>query len=60
MPRITPAFLDEERRSMPTWWFEQEYLCEFKEDADSVFAYDDVMNALTDAIPPLFSEGTAP
>ena len=60
VPRITPEFLDEERRSMPAWWFDQEYLCQFKEDADSVFSYDDVMGALTDDIPPLFPEGIAP
>ena len=54
VPRISAEFLDEERRSMPAWWFEQEYLCEFKEDADSVFRYDDVMRALSDDVTPLF------
>ena len=53
VPRISAEFLDEERRSMPTWWFEQEYLCEFKEDADSVFSFDDVMRALSDDVTPL-------
>ena len=54
VPRISPEFLDEERRSMPAFWFEQEYMCEFKEDADSVFRYDDVMRALSDDVTPLF------
>lgn len=54
VPRISVEFMDEERRSMPAWFFEQEYLCEFKEDADSVFNYDDVMRALRDDITPLF------
>lgn len=54
VPRISPEFLEEERRSMPAWWFEQEYLCEFKEDTDSVFRYDDVMGALSDEVEPLF------
>lgn len=60
VPRITPEFLKEERRSMPGWWFDQEYLCQFKEDADSVVRYDDVMGALSDDISPLFPEGIAP
>lgn len=54
VPRISRDFLEEERRSMPAWWFEQEYLCEFKEDSDSVFRYEDVMNALSDDVTPLF------
>lgn len=54
VPRISSDFLEEERRSMPAWWFEQEYLCEFKEDSDSVFRYDDVAGALTESISPLF------
>jgi hypothetical protein len=54
VPRISAEFLEEERRSMPAWWFEQEYLCEFKEDSDSVFRYDDVMAALSDDVAPLF------
>ncbi len=54
IPRISPAFLESERQSMPLWWFEQEYMCEFKEATDSVFRYDDIMNALSDEIKPLF------
>ena len=52
--RISRTFLDEERSSMGSWWFEQEYLCQFKENTDSVFAFADVQNALTDDIQPLF------
>lgn len=54
VPRISREFLEEERRSMPAWWFEQEYMCEFKEDVDSVFRHDDVMRAMRDDITPLF------
>jgi hypothetical protein len=54
VPRISAAFLEEERRSMPLWWFEQEYLCEFKEATDSVFNHELVMSALSDDIQPLF------
>src|ERR687886_1307233 len=28
-PRISAEFLEEERRNMGEWWFEQEYLCRF-------------------------------
>jgi hypothetical protein len=36
-PRIPAPFLEEERRSMPEWWFAQEYLCEFRETEDQLF-----------------------
>jgi hypothetical protein len=54
VPRISKEFLEEERNSMGSWWYEQEYLCQFKESTDSVFGYDDVMGALSDDVPPLF------
>lgn len=54
VPRISQAFLDEERSSMGLWWFEQEYLCQFKESTDSVFSHDAVMGALSDEVTPLF------
>lgn len=54
VPRISPEFLEEERRAMGSWWFEQEYLCQFKESTDAVFSYDDVMGALSDEVQPLF------
>ncbi len=46
--RISRAFLEEERRSVPARVFRQEYLCEFEETDDAVFAHDDVMRALED------------
>lgn len=54
VPRISPGFLEEERRSMGPFWFEQEYLCQFKESTDSVFSHDAVMGALSDDVTPLF------
>lgn len=42
-PRISPQFLDGERQKMPQYMFKQEYMCEFAETQDSVFAYDDIM-----------------
>ena len=42
IPRISAAFLAEERASMPALWYSQEYCCVFGENTDSVFAYADV------------------
>lgn len=57
IPRISSEFLEEERRAMGAWWFEQEYECQFKESTDSVFSYAAVMGALSDDVAPLFGEG---
>jgi len=54
VPRISQEFLEEEKNSMGSWWYEQEYLCQFKESTDSVFSYDDVQRALSDDVPVLF------
>ncbi len=56
-PRIDPAWLDAERARIGEWWFKQEYLGEFVDTVDQVFAYDDVMGALSDAVTPLFATG---
>jgi hypothetical protein len=53
-PRISPQFLDEERRSLGERWFRQEYLCEFAEAVDRVFSYDTVMKALSPDVKTLF------
>ncbi len=53
--RITPEFLEEERRNMPAPWFRQEYECQFVETEDQVFAYDDVQAALDTDEEPLFA-----
>jgi hypothetical protein len=54
-PRISPAFLAEERRKLGDWWFEQEYCCKFKDAVDSVFRYEDVQGALSESVTPLFA-----
>lgn len=46
-PRISPEFLAEERRSMPEWRFNQEYLCSFEDSQTSAFSFDDVMAAVS-------------
>jgi len=56
-PRIDPAWLDKERATIGDWWFAQEYLCQFKETTDQVFAYDDVMGAVSADVAPLFALG---
>jgi hypothetical protein len=53
-PRISPTFLEEERRSLPPLWFQSEYLCEFVDTVEQVFRYDDVMGAVSSAVQPLF------
>ena len=52
-PRISSAFLDEERRSMPSPWFRAEYFCEFTDVEDAVFSYEEVMAATSEEIEPL-------
>ncbi len=53
-PRITAKFLDEERRALGDWWFEQEYMCEFVETIDAVFRMSDIERSVTDDVTPLF------
>jgi hypothetical protein len=53
-PRISPEFLEEERRSMGRRWFAQEYLNSFESAVDAVFAYEDIQAALTSQAEPLF------
>jgi len=53
-PRLTPSFLESEHRAMGDWWFDQEYMCEFKEGTDSVFSYEVVAGAMSDEVLPLF------
>lgn len=56
-PRIGPAFLAEERRSLPPLVFDSEYACRFVEPLDAYFRYDDIAAAASDAVRPLFDEG---
>jgi len=53
-PRISPEFLEEEKRSLGEWWFKQEYMCEFVETIDQVFSYQYIEKSLSDDVKPLF------
>lgn len=53
-PRITPAFLAEERRTLPERIFMQEYHNAFVEQEDQVFNFEDVERAFNPDVTPLF------
>lgn len=40
--RISPKFLEEERRTMGDWWFRQEYMCEFLDAESQPFRTQDI------------------
>jgi Terminase large subunit, T4likevirus-type, N-terminal len=56
-PRIPPAFLATERRSMPEWWYAQEYGCEFRETEDQLFTHEMIEGARDDALEEYRFEG---
>ncbi|MDQ3654737.1 MAG: hypothetical protein M3457_06620, partial [Chloroflexota bacterium] len=41
-PRISAAFLAEERREIGDWWYTQEYLCEFLDAQSAAFRSQDI------------------
>jgi hypothetical protein len=49
-PRISTAFLDEERRTMGEWWFAQEYGCDFLDGQTQPFSRDDVERAFAEEV----------
>lgn len=57
VPRISPEFLEEERRALPARVYRQEYLCSFEQTEDQVFSYEDIESAYTDDVTPLFGGG---
>ena len=58
-PRISAAFLAEERRALGERWYRQEYLCSYEDTLDAVFATADVLGALTEDVAPLFAAEAA-
>jgi len=57
-PRISEAFLEEERRALPRRIYRQEYECSFEETDDQVFSYEDVAAAISPDVTPLFEEAS--
>lgn len=53
-PRISEAFLEEEREALPPWVYRQEYECSFEETDDQVFATDLIDSAVSPDVTPLF------
>lgn len=49
-PRISPAFLDEERRTIGEWWFNQEYLCQFMDAETQAFRRADIERAFVEGL----------
>jgi hypothetical protein len=56
-PRISREFLESERRDLGELQYRQEYLCEFIDDGESVFASELVERAFSDDVRPLFGLG---
>lgn len=49
-PRISPAFLEEERAGLGPWWYAQEYDCEFVDAATTAFTWDAVQAAQKETV----------
>jgi len=50
VPRISPEFLEEERRALGEWWFEQEYMCRFLDAETQAFRREDVNRAFEEEV----------
>src|SRR5829696_7790258 len=50
VPRISPAFLEEERRTLGEWWFEQEYMCRFLDAETQAFRREDIDRAFEEEV----------
>ena len=59
VPRISSDFLEEERRSLPANVFAAEYMCVFSDTLESVFGSDEVCDAMSDEVQPLFGQGSS-
>ncbi len=49
-PRISAEFLDEERRTLGQWWFDQEYGCQFLEADTQPFSREEVEAAFEEEV----------
>lgn len=56
-PRITTEWLERERRQSPSdWYFDQEFLCKFRQQQDAVFDAEALARTLSDDVEPLFAD----
>jgi hypothetical protein len=53
-PRISKEFLDEQRRELGPLLFDQEFMCEFVDDAEALFSSELVEAAIDATVRPLF------
>ncbi|MDA8021196.1 MAG: hypothetical protein MPN21_27480 [Thermoanaerobaculia bacterium] len=49
-PRISDAFLAEERQAMGEWWFAQEYECQFLDAETQPFGREDIERAFEEEV----------
>ena len=59
VPRISAAFLEEERRALPAWIYRSEYECSFEDLEDALFGYELVQSSITNEVTPLFPKEAA-
>jgi hypothetical protein len=52
-PRISAEFLEKERSAMGPQWFAQEFLAQFVDSGQSIFALDQIEDAIDDTFAPL-------
>jgi hypothetical protein len=52
VPRISPEFLEEERRTLGEWWFEQEYMCAFLDAETQAFRREDIDRTFDEEVEP--------
>ncbi len=57
-PRISPEWLENEQKTIPDFWFRQEFGCEFVETSDQLFSYEDIAAIFSNDVKPLFPEDT--
>lgn len=55
-PRITKEFLASELDEIGRWWYDQEYLCIFKELVDAFFTSAEIEATFTDEVKPAYSD----
>ena len=57
-PRISAAWLAEQKRNLPSYQFRQEFLCAFVQTDDAYFDADAIARAFDDGLPTLFPLGS--